>query len=81
MVSFTQWNGMKIECAHCGADYSHVHMHILWANQNGGGVRLFCQSCGHVTDMNTGKDGYTVTKRDMLIPETNRKKRIDNGNR
>ena len=45
---------IKIECANCGIDRTEAEfnlgMHYMWANQYGKCIRVFCHTCGGVTD-------------------------------
>lgn len=52
MSGFTSYDGIPCECPACGAkvaDYN-AHMTILWRNQHGAAIRIFCNVCGQWTD-------------------------------
>lgn len=61
-MTWAVWNGLDIQCPRCNAWVSdgRGHMLILWANQHGGGVRIFCHHCGAVTDKHVTGKGQMV---------------------
>ena len=50
MTTYRLYDGIPVACGHCGKDFKRVEMVILWANQHGVSIRIFCKACGGVTD-------------------------------
>lgn len=52
MPGYISYDGIPCQCGHCGAKDSEddVNTHILWSNQHGTGLRVFCHECGYWTD-------------------------------
>lgn len=63
-MSYIEYNGIPCKCAECYAKVSegNAHMHVLWANQHGAKIRIFCDMCGDWSDwVKTSKSGLCVT--------------------
>lgn len=52
MSGIISYNGISCECGACGAKVheNNAQMTILWANQHGTSIRIFCDLCGIWTD-------------------------------
>lgn len=46
---YTIYCGIDILCGHCGAT-TRCNFHIMWKNQHGVKIRVFCRHCGAMTD-------------------------------
>lgn len=46
-MGYTVYRGLPVFCARCRLLVGHFH--VLWVNQHGCSIRLFCE-CGHWTD-------------------------------
>jgi hypothetical protein len=71
MSGYISYNGIPCECAHCGAKVSenNADFAILWANQHGTGIRVFCHKCGHWTNWKiTAKRGLTSEIYKPIVP-------------
>lgn len=66
MTNYLEYHSIPIHCYACQAPHGDVHMHIMWSNQYGACVRLFCKCCGSVYDvtyvktLRAKKCGFTV---------------------
>lgn len=51
-MGFTVYEGIPIECPNCGAkhDNDKLRFTVLWVNQYGACIRVFCDQCGQWTD-------------------------------
>jgi hypothetical protein len=55
---WTVYNGIEIKCAMCGAQAKYepigkacqLSTYILWANQHGSAIRVFCKHCDTMSD-------------------------------
>lgn len=71
MSGYISYDGIPCECADCGAKVSEndADFTVLWANQHGTGIRVFCHKCGHWTDWKiTTKKGLTFHTFIPVIP-------------
>lgn len=52
MTGIITYNGISCECGECGAKVSenNAQMTVLWSNQHGSAIRVFCDLCGVWTD-------------------------------
>lgn len=61
-MAYTVYDGIACECPQCGTkcDYVEAHMIILWSNQYGSAIRVFCRHCDTITDRRrTDKNGFS----------------------
>lgn len=60
MSGYTVYGGIQCQCPNCGAKVSRndARMLILWANQHGAAIRIFCEDCFQWSDRKlvNGKD-------------------------
>lgn len=71
MTGYIAYGGMQCECGGCGAQVSenNAQMVILWANQHGTKIRIFCDLCGLWTDRShTTKGGHRERVFRPVIP-------------
>lgn len=77
-MTLTSYYNMDLSCRNCGNPPNHrwpaCNTHIMWSNQHGAGVRVFCQKCKHYTDMKSVSGVITVSESkpvDWSIPSWN----------
>jgi len=50
MTYWIKYGGMSISCINCRANHTNCTFHILWTNQYGASIRVFCHKCGAMSD-------------------------------
>lgn len=58
MSSLLVHNGIKVQCGECFRNDDCVRVVILWANQYGGKIRVFCGRCRKYTDIKRIGESY-----------------------